>query len=314
MTPSVSIVLSVYNGEKYIAQTINSVLSQSHRDFELIISNNGSSDNTLKIINEYSFCDSRIIVFDHDNIGFSNSLNASIDLAKSNIIVRMDADDIMKYNRIEEQLRYLSDNPCVSVASCLAEYIAEDGKVIGKTYSDLVSVQINKIYFEKNEPVGILHPGAIFYKDIFLQIGGYRGDFFPAEDIDLWQRFNESGFWVSVQQKILMEYRIVSSSSIFSGYLTARLKFEWVRECMLLRRSGRPEISWYYFLECRKKLPFLIKINKNRKNYAKFFYRKAGFNYGCGDYFSFILKLLFSFVLQPSYVLKRIFNQRFNFN
>tara|TARA_B100000989_G_C19528378_1_gene468196 strand:- start:1625 stop:2572 length:948 start_codon:yes stop_codon:yes gene_type:complete len=312
--PAVSIIMSVFNGEEYLHEAIDSVLNQTFENFEFIISNNGSLDDTKKIINSYQKIDKRIILFDHDDFGFSESLNQAIKISKSNIIARIDADDVMEPNRLEEQFNFLQKNKDVTLISCLANYINSNGDKIGRTFSDLISVEINRRYINKNEPIGLLHPGAMFYREAFLKVGGYRKEFAPAEDIDLWNRFNDYGYWAVVQQKVLMNYRMVQNSEIGQNFKKSRQKYEWLRECIWLRRAGKNEISFEEYIEIKKALPLLTKLNSFRKNQAKYLYRKAGIEFGSRNIISFILNIIAALILQPSYTIKKLINQRIRIN
>ena len=308
--PLISVVMSVYNAEDYLHEAIRSVLDQSLRDFEFIISNNGSTDSSKEIINYYCDLDNRIVLFDHKDLGFSNSLNQAIEIANTNLIARFDADDVMEVNRLERQYNLLKNNKNISVTSCLANYINNSGDVIGKTFSDLNSISMNIEYFEKNEPIGILHPGAMYYKNLFQEVGGYREEFAPAEDIDLWNRFNDHGYWVVVQQEILMNYRMIPNSEIGKNFKESRLKYEWLRECMRLRRNGKKEIDLDSFIEFQERLSLFTKINKYRKLQAKYYYRTAGIDYGARNILPFLLKIFLAVILQPSYSIDKLINQR----
>lgn len=310
--PNISVVMSVFNGEEFIQSAIQSVLNQTFTQFEFIISNNGSTDRTLEILQSFKNIDNRIIIFDHEDLGFANSLNQAIQLARSNIIARFDADDIMLPTRLEDQYSYLITNKDISLSSCLAYYINKNGKRIGKTFSDLKSTEVNKKYIIDGEPIGLLHPGAIFYKDKFTTIGGYREEFAPAEDIDLWNRFNDKNYWATVQQSYLMEYRMVSNTEIGKNFKKSRVKYEWLRDCMRLRREGYPEITWSHFLNKRDNAPLIIKINRYRKMQSKYLYRMAGICYGDNQILSFFINLCGSFFLQPSYCYKKLINQTYN--
>jgi len=301
--------MPVYNGDQFIAEAIQSVLDQTHQDLELIISNNGSTDNTVAIIHSFQKKDKRVILYDHENFGFGKSLNKSIDLAKFDLIARIDADDVMAPDRLEKQLRFLEKNPDVKVVSCLAYYINGAGKIIGKTTSDITTTAACKRYVAQNEPIGILHPGTVFYKDIFQKVGRYRPQFFPAEDIDLWNRIAETGSAVVVLPEILMKYRIDNTSEITSRFLNSRKKFEWVRDCMWLRRQGSPEISWEAFCHQLDAMPFWKKWDCNRKTLAKYFYRNAGFAFGNHQYFRTFINLFMSIVFQPRYSVPRLIKQ-----
>ena len=312
--PVISVIMSVYNAEDYLHEAIESVLGQTFEDFEFIISNNGSTDNTKKIINSYKQLDERVILFDHEDLGFSISLNKAIEISKTNIIARIDADDVMEPNRLEEQYNFLKKNKDVSLISCLANYINAAGDIIGKTFSDLDSVKVNQRYFAENEPIGLLHPGAMYYKSAFLNVGGYRAQFAPAEDIDLWNRFNDHGYWAVVQQKILMNYRMIPGSEIGKNFKKSRQKYEWLRECIWLRRAGKREITWEEFLDEQKALPLMTKLNKYRKLQAKYFYRKAGIQFGAKNIISFAVNICGALLLQPSYVIKKLINQKITKN
>ncbi len=304
--------MSVYNGEEFLETTIESVLKQTFTNFEFIISNNGSTDETSAIIQKFKKIDGRIIFFDHENFGFANSLNQAIALAKSNLIGRIDADDIMLPERLAKQFSYLQENQDISLTSCLAYYINQDGKRIGKTFSDIDTIDINKDYISKGEPIGLLHPGAMFYKNAFTHVGGYREQFAPAEDIDLWNRFNDHEYWSSVQQEYLMEYRMIYGTEIGQNFKKSRIKYEWLRDCMRLRRQGKEEIDWDDFLIKRNNISPIMKINRYRKMQAKYLYRMAGIHFGANQIFSFLISLVGSMFLQPSYFYKKLSNQIYN--
>ena len=308
--PVISVVMSVYNAEDYLHAVIDSVLGQTFEYFEFIISNNGSTDNTKKIIISYQQLDKRVILFDHEDVGFSVSLNQAIGISKTNIIARIDADDVMEPNRLEEQHNFLKKNKDVTLLSCLANYINAAGDIIGRTFSDLDSVEANHRYISENEPIGLLHPGAMYYKDAFLEVGGYRTEFAPAEDIDLWNRFNDHGYWAVVQQKILMNYRMIPGSEMGKNFKKSRQKYEWLRECIWLRRAGKSEITWEEFLGKQKALPLMIKLNKYRKTQAKYLYRMAGVQFGAKKMIRFSINILGALILQPSYSINKLINQR----
>ena len=112
--PGVSVVMPAYNAAKYIKEAIDSILAQTYRDFEFIIVNDGSTDNTKEIILSYS--DPRIVYIENEqNSGICVTLNKGLDAAKGRYIVRMDSDDIALPQRLEVQVRYMDANPVVGV-------------------------------------------------------------------------------------------------------------------------------------------------------------------------------------------------------
>ena len=134
-----SIVVPVFNSETYISSAIESILNQDEADFQLIIANDGSTDNTLDIINDFRKQDKRIEVYSHKNKGMGETLNEAIEKSKSNIIFRMDSDDIMQSNRIKKQLTFLKKNSDIHFSSCFYELIDEKGNILGRKSSDLVT-------------------------------------------------------------------------------------------------------------------------------------------------------------------------------
>lgn len=309
----VSIVIPAYNSSKYIAEALDSVLAQSFKAFECIVINNGSIDNTYEIINRYSKIDARIVPINLvENIGMAAAINHGINVAKYNYIARMDSDDVMNPRRLEAQMYYISQNPKIGLIGTLGYYINEKSVKIGKIESDLIEKDKYRSYIENDEPIGLLHPSVLFKKSIFNLVGGYRSEFWPAEDIDLWNRMIEHKCEVIVLPDRLMNYRIYSGANSARNYVNNRKRYEWVRHCMRLRRSNNSEIDWETFVANEISKGFFYNCNKNRKRYAKYFYRNAGVNYGDSNIFLSVLYLCAAVILQPTYSITRAM-QQFNF-
>jgi glycosyltransferase involved in cell wall biosynthesis len=306
---SVSVVMPAYNSACFIEEAIESILCQTYPDFELILINDGSMDKTLEVMETYAGQDSRIRLLSHENMGMGTSLNAAISTASGNWIVRMDADDVMLSHRIERQLQFLAERPDVAVASSLVIYIDEQGRQIGGSVSDLRTAEDFGSYLRSNELLGFHHPASIFRKDVFLKVGGYRPQFWPAEDIDLWNRIAEEGYVVLVQQEYLLKYRVHSRSVSISGAKTARTKVRWVKECMLRRRRGQPEPSLEEFLAIEAAQPLGIRLNRQRKETAKLLYKAAVHYYSEKKLCAGLGAAAGSFLLQPSYFARQAFHK-----
>ena len=266
----ISVILPVYNSEKYLAESIKSTLRQTFSNFELIIINNASTDKSLNIIKSFCEIDKRIILIDQKtNLGMANSLNNACKLAKGDWVARMDADDVMKANRIEKQIDFLNKNKNVKVLSCLAQYIDEQGNIFGLTTTSLNKIDSCKELDKKNKSIGILHPGAIVNKKILLELKGDRKELFPCEDIDLWNRFVEQGHLIYNLKEALMLYRIHEGSAVTSKFIDSQLKYEWVKMCKKARKKNIKEPSWNEFNKYWKKTKLIFKLNKYRKIYHK---------------------------------------------
>ncbi len=301
--------MSAYNAEKYIGEAIESVLAQTFVAFEFIIVDDGSTDGTLAIAQSYQAKDSRILIDSHENIGLGNSLNRAMKMAKGEWIARMDADDIMLPNRLKEQLSYLQAHPEVSLVSCWNYYINSQGRQIGKLVfpKDLNNEEDCKRYLADNKAIHLLHPGVMMRKEAVLEAGGYK-PIVPGQDIELWNRLLERKVVMVCMPQILMKYRIHKGSVTTAHYIKSLNHYDWIVSCMLLRRQGKPEISYESFQQSIQQKPFVQRIHRLRKLYANYMYRNATFFYGDKKYLSFGIHLLCSLLLEPSRI-SRVINQ-----
>ncbi len=196
-------IMSVYNGEKYLREAIESVLAQTFTDFEFIIVNDGSTDNSLKIIQSYR--DERIKIINNEKIiGLTKSLNKAIKQAKGEYIARQDADDISMPNRLKEQVKILDRLFCVGVVCSWVLFIDRASKeiVLRKV---LQWEKTKKIFKYENL---IVHGAVMFRKYCFEKVGGYTESQYYGQDRDLWGKMiqNHVGFYII--QKPLYKYRI----------------------------------------------------------------------------------------------------------
>ena len=217
---SVSVVMPAFNASRFVGTAIESVQAQTVRDFEFIIIDDGSTDDTLAIVRSYATKDPRIKVVTHANIGICRSLNEAMQQASGDWIGRIDADDMMVPQRLERQIAFLRANPDLVVASSLVQYIDENGRAIGKYVSPFTTREAVAEALRNHRSVGFHHPAAIMHKKVILGLGGYRPEFFPAEDIDLWNRVVDAGCMVLVQAEYLTRYRIHASSVFDFGFPT----------------------------------------------------------------------------------------------
>lgn len=205
-TPLVSVVMSCYNSETYLRETIESVLAQTYFNFEFFIQNDSSTDNTEKIIKSYN--DPRIHYILHERSYLSEALNNMCSLAKGKYIARIDGDDICMPERFAEQVSYLeSHEDCVLVSSD-AWFIDENGVVIDRYFPYSKASIIKKLL--DHGICTINHPASMFRKKVFDEVGGYVPSKY-FEDMLLWQKFKEVGKLVCLQ-KPLIKYRVLANS------------------------------------------------------------------------------------------------------
>jgi glycosyltransferase involved in cell wall biosynthesis len=305
----VSVVMPAYNAGRYLSQAIESVLAQSYPDFELIVIDDGSTDTTLAIAREYASRDVRVKVYTQSNRGFAETLHRGFELAASDWVFRMDADDLMRPNRLERQLAFLADHPELAVASSLVRHIDDRNRVIGKDNSRLFTHEAIQELVTANELIGFCHPASVLRKSAVQAVGGYRKQFWPAEDIDLWNRLAEKGYKMLVQPEYLLDYRMHGSSATIAGARLTRMKVRWLKDCMLRRRVGKPELDLESFLAARRTIPFFVRMNQDRKDLAKILYKAAVSHYAQRQYLSLGVKLSGAVLLQPSYALAQVISK-----
>lgn len=204
--PLISVILPVYNCEKYIASSINSILQQTYKNFELIIINDGSSDSTLNILNSYD--DVRIRIVNRQNMGLVYSLNEGISLASGQFIARMDADDLSDERRFESQLSLMQSKQ-LDICGCNFSIISENNKVIG-----FKEVPIDNFNLVLMTNVPFAH-GSIMMRKKFIDINKLKygmSKYIKAEDYQLWVDFYEAGAKFGNVSANLFCYRDVSGS------------------------------------------------------------------------------------------------------
>lgn len=181
----ISVVMSVYNEEKYISAAIKSILNQTYPFFEFIIINDGSTDGSETIIK--SFKDDRIVYHKIEKVNFSAALNYGLKIAKHKYIARMDADDISTLDRLKKQMEYLNEHPEVKILSCGYGLFKQNTV----SHIRLLPESDSIIKEQLNHSSAVCHAGSIYLKEHVINSGGYNEDMDCLEDIDLWLRMRK---------------------------------------------------------------------------------------------------------------------------
>lgn len=200
--PQVSVVLPVWDGEAFLAEAIESILSQTFQSLELILVDDGSSDGSLRISEEYAARDARVRVLRQaERGGYARALNAGIHAARGKFIARMDGDDVAHVDRLQQQVGYLEANPgCVAVGSAI-EAMDVDGSSIGVTR---FAAEHEKIVAELlRGTTSLSHPTVVARRDAIIAAGGYDPELYPSEDLALWLALGEVGSLANLHQPLL---------------------------------------------------------------------------------------------------------------
>ena len=209
--PLVSVVIPVFNGEKTIRETIESVLNQTLTDFELVVINDGSQDGTLDIVERIP--DSRIQVFSYPNAGQSTSRNRGIEIAKGDYISFIDADDLWTPDKLEAQLQALQANPKAGVAYSWTDWIDESSQLLGKgSYNTEQGAVFTKLLLNDFVANG---SNVLIRRQALTEVGGFDPSVTPAEDWDLWLRLAARYEFVAVRSPQIL-YRISPNSASFN--------------------------------------------------------------------------------------------------
>ncbi len=237
--PVISVLMSVYNSEIYLAPAINSILRQSYAGFEFIIVDDGSTDGSGELLQHYGTRDKRIRVISRQNGGIVAALNEGLTHAQGEFVARMDSDDISVPKRLELQLAFMRAHPdCVAV-SCQNLAIDPEGWPIRVVNCPPTHEEIEAMHLSAR-PGGLCHAAAFMRRASLLAVGAYRAAFELAEDYDLWLRLAEVGrlancqeilFWFrehanSLSKSRREEQRLATWKAVQDAYRRRNLPFD----------------------------------------------------------------------------------------
>ena len=317
MKPDVSVIMSVYNGETYLAEAIESVVKQNFKNWELVIINDCSTDSTAEILSEFALKDERIKVHTNEvNLKLPSSLNKAISLCEGKYIARMDADDICLPDRLEKQYKFMEENSDVALSSCrfmtVKNGVYASGGAGGRCDSEAIKAMLLVV-----NP--ILHPGVIARAEVMKKFN-YDTTLTCTEDLELWTRMAINNQKMQILPECLLIYRLHDkqiTSTTLERQHTEVLKIQNKFYSELLEQMS-PEMQGFYiggiyfkenidvqkFLAYAKWLKSVTTKNfsKNAINYAIFEilaeYKR------CGASKKDVVKAMLSF--NPLFLLKEI--------
>lgn len=266
INPKVTVLVPAYNAEKYIGKAIDSVLAQTFTDFELLVINDGSTDQTENILRSYA--DDRIRLINQTNQGIAAALNLGLLNARAELIARFDADDICMPERLELQYRFLEAHPEYIIVGSDADYIDRDGSFVftcrlpAHTHKEIRELALTKCPF--------IHSAVMFRKAPILQAGGYNKNAFAFQDHLLWSKIIRNGEGCNLPD-LLIQVRLnpesisidekwrtrrfheIKSAALQKGDITAE---EGQELLAILKQQNNPKIKEgsYYLLLGKKYL------------------------------------------------------------
>jgi len=238
--PRISVAMSVYNGERFLAEAIESVLAQSFTDFEFLILDDGSRDGSRTIIETYAAKDARIRPIIRQNRGLVVSLNQLIDEARAPLIARMDADDVCLPERFARQISFLDAHLEHGIIGSRIDLIDPEGHPLTQLcegypldHSEIIRNVERKLPF-------LCHPAVMMRRDVVLAVGGYHKAFRHCEDYDLWLRLASVTQIANLPERLLKYRRSATQvSNRHSGeqIIGAAIAYTAYEE----RLAGRPD-------------------------------------------------------------------------
>jgi glycosyltransferase involved in cell wall biosynthesis len=204
-----SVLMPVYNAGRHLAPAVRSVLNQSFGDFEFIIIDDGSTDGSLAVLRRFEADDPRVRVVSRENRGLVASLNQMIGLARGEFLARMDADDLCLPDRFLRQVDFLREHPEVACVGGSIREIDDQGRLLVSFPAITSNEEIQEALLSGT--TAIAHPAAMMRREALLAAGGYRPEFYPVEDLDLWLRLGEAGELANLADPVL-EYRVHDAS------------------------------------------------------------------------------------------------------
>jgi glycosyltransferase involved in cell wall biosynthesis len=245
--PLVSVVMSVRNGGEKLLDTVNSILHQEGLDFEFIIANDGSTDDTQLILNDLASKDQRIRILEWEGIGLTKSLVKACEYARGDFIARQDVSDYSLPNRLLAQAKCLESNINASMCSTHVRFITPEG-VTALTSNPSPSPDSDGL-------IGTIHGSVMFRKSSYQRVGGYRTEFYYAQDVDLWSRLVEVGDHLIIPT-ILYENCLSPGSISGTRKKEQAILFKLIVEASAARRSGKSEQdflvkAFQYSLKCQ---------------------------------------------------------------
>ena len=226
VNPVVSVLTPCYNAAEFLPAAIESILNQTFRDFEFILINDGSTDNTMDIIEGYAKKDSRIVVITKKNTGMTDSLNIGIKAAKGGWIVRLDADDISFPQRIDKQLNYVIIHPDVVLLG--TDYLEVDryGRLVKRhRYPSEHDPLVRQIEWGGSP---FPHSSAVYNTEVVRRIGGYRNRLMGVGDADLWLRMALVGQMHCINEPLIKVRKHQTSMSSDNKNILTLAYVAWV--------------------------------------------------------------------------------------
>jgi len=239
--PAVSVVMSVHNGGADLHASIRSILDQTGVDLELIVVDDGSTDDTAALLDQLAAEDARLRKLHQNNQGLTVALARGCALARGRFIARQDCGDISLPGRLRAELDAFEHAPDAALVSCATRFVGPAGELLYEVSIDSATADASLLTLSPQDIRGPAHHGStMFPRALYEQVGGYRKEFYFAQDLDLWTRMIEHGRHRVIQETFYQaSFALGSISSLHRARQIATAQA--ILECARLRRAGEDE-------------------------------------------------------------------------
>lgn len=241
-SPRLAVIMAVHNGDRFLDEAIQSMLGQSYRDFDFIIVDDGSTDESPRILARHAIADSRVRIITQSNAGLTASLNRAIESTAAPLIARMDSDDVAHPDRLTRQIAYLDAHPDVVCIGSRVELIDELGAEIDRHDHPLTHEEIDRDLL-RGIGWSIVHPSAMFRRTAFEQVGRYDTRYRTGQDLDLFLKLSEIGRLANLPERLLKYRQHPASTNFTKDQQATLLKRQMVAEACKRRGLPSPDES-----------------------------------------------------------------------
>lgn len=240
-SPIVSVVMSVYNGADSLCESIRSVLLQEKVDFEFIVINDGSIDASASLLEGFAAADPRIRLLHQSNQGLTRALMHGCALARGQYIARQDCGDRSLPGRLRSEVDVMESRPEAALVSCGTHVVGPQGEPLYDVVLTEAEASAGLLTPDMGQLCGPAHHGStLFRRDLYERVGGYREQFYFAQDLDLWTRMVEHGRHVAIPDVLYQaRFTVGSISSLQRQHQIECAKL--ILECARLRRAGQDD-------------------------------------------------------------------------
>lgn len=235
--PAISVIMPAYNAERYVGAAVESILTQTLGDFELLVFDDGSTDRTRSILEGFAARDLRVRVLPRAHQGYVALLNEGLQLARADLVARMDADDISLPERFARQLAFLRAHPEVAAVGAQAQIINAAGlthRLITPPENPTVSREVLQ------RQSAFVHPLVMMRRQQVLAVGSYRPALIPAEDFDLWLRLGAKHTLANLPE-VLLHYRMYDAQTSMQRIAEQVVRMLAARRAFAARGRGEPD-------------------------------------------------------------------------